>query len=205
MTQCYELPRFSSFIDFFANSRTLYWLTTLLSRRAIDHAIDDPLTPLLKEQIAAYISRLNHCSYCSLSHGCDVKVLGAEVGPIDEAVADLEQAPLDDKLRELFRFLRTLVRHPDEFAETDWRRALDSGWQRSELESAIYVAGWFQYMNTLVTGNLIPATSMETAMDLARQRQGPGGYSDTIQFLQQQIGKQVSVSVEISDRETSGD
>lgn len=195
------LPNFSSMADFFLKSRAIYWLTTMLSRGHVNHTIDEPLTPLTREQIAAYVSRLNNCSYCSLSHGCDVSILGGDVDLIDQAIVDLDVAPLDDKLRELFRFIRSLVDTPDQFGAADWQKAMDAGWQAKELESAIYVVGWFQYMNTLATGNLIPATPEELAMDLAQQRQRDGGYAQLCQEIQQEIGKNVSVKVDITERD----
>jgi hypothetical protein len=115
---------------------------------------------------------------------------------IEQAVTDLDAAPIDDKQRELFRFVRTLVKDPDNFGEGNWSRAIEAGWRNDELESAIYTAAWFQFMNTIATGNLIPATDRETAIELARSRQKPEMYKELVGSLEELIGKKVSVIIE---------
>lgn len=191
-------PRFESMIDFFARSRPVYWLTSLLTRRAIAAHVEEPLAPLTQEQIATFVSRLNHCSYCARSHACDVEVLGGDLAAIDAAVTDLDAAPLDDRLRALFRFVRALVREPDTFGPADWERALVAGWSAAELEAAVYVTAQFQFMNTIATGNLIPATPLEVARDLAARRQGPEGYGVVVREVEQRSGVRVRVNVEVT-------
>lgn len=73
---------------------------------------------------------------------------------------------------------------------------MDAGWRNDELESAIYVAGWFQFMNTIATGNLIPATDRKTALELARSRQKPEMYKELVDSLEELLGKKVSLSIE---------
>jgi uncharacterized peroxidase-related enzyme len=189
-------PNVSSMAEFFTRSRTEFWLVQMQSQRMVEQLGNDSLPPLLRQQIATFVSRLNQCVYCSASHSADIDVLGGDPLEIEQAVSDLDAAPIDDKHRELFRFVRTLVKDPDNFGEGDWNRAMDAGWRNDELESAIYTAAWFQFMNTIATGNLIPATDRETALELARSRQKPEMYKELVDSLEQLIGKKVSVIIE---------
>lgn len=189
-------PNVSSMADFFSKSRTEFWLAQMQSQRMVEQLGNDSLPPLLRQQIATFVSRLNQCVYCSASHSADVDILGGDPLAIEQAVSDLDAAPLDDKNREIFRFVRTLVSNPDNFEEKDWQRAMDAGWRKDELESAIYVAAWFQFMNTIATGNLIPATDRETALDLARSRQKPEMYKELVNSLEKLIGKKLSLTIE---------
>jgi uncharacterized peroxidase-related enzyme len=189
-------PNVSSMADFFAKSRTEFWLANMQTQKMMEQLGNDPLPPLLRQQIATYVSRLNQCVYCSASHSCDVEILGGDVDAIDQAVSNLNTAALDDKTRELFRFVRTLVTSSGQFGEMDWRQAMAAGWRKDELESAVYVAGWFQFMNTIATGNLIPATDRETALALARSRQQPEMYEALVNSLEEQIGKRVLLKIE---------
>jgi uncharacterized peroxidase-related enzyme len=157
---------------------------------------NDSLPPLLRQQIATFVSRLNQCVYCSASHSADIDVLGGDPLAIEQAVSDLDAAPVDDKLRELFRFVRMLITNPDDFGQGDWNRAMKAGWRNDELESAIYVTAWFQFMNTIATGNLIPATDRETALELARSRQKPEMYRELVDSLERMIGKKISINIE---------
>lgn len=188
-------PNVSSMADFFSKSRSEFWLAQLQTQRMVEQLGNDSLPPLLRQQIATFVSRLNQCVYCSASHSADVDILGGDPLAIEQAVSDLDAAPVDDKYRELFRFVRTLVTSPDSFGEADWQTAMDAGWRNDELESAIYIAAWYQFMNTIATGNLIPATDRETALALARSRQKPEMYKELVDSLEDLIGKTVSLNI----------
>jgi uncharacterized peroxidase-related enzyme len=190
------LPNVTSMADFFSKSRTEFWLAQMQTQRMMENLGVDPLPPLLRQQIATYVSRLNQCVYCSASHSADIDVLGGDALAIEQAVSDLDAAPVDEKIREIFRFVRTLVSEPDNFGEKDWQQAMDAGWSKDELESAIYVAAWFQFMNTIATGNLVPATDRETALALARSRQTPEMYKELVNSLEELIGKKLSLTIE---------
>lgn len=196
MTDSNTLPDVSSMPDFFSQSRPEFWLANIQNQKMVEQLGLDPLPPLLCQQIATYVSHLNECVYCSSSHACDIEILGGDVDAIDQAVRNLDTAQLDDKTRELFRFVRTLVSSSGLFGKADWRQALDAGWRNDELESAIYVAAWFQFMNTIATGNLIPATDRETAREVARSRQQPERYAALVNSLEEQIGKTVRLTIE---------
>ena len=196
MTASNTPPEVSSMADFFTKSRTEFWLVQMQSQRMVEQLGNDSLPPLLRQQISTFVSRLNQCVYCSASHSADVDILGGDALAIEQAVSNLDAAPIDDKDRELFRFVRALVTSPDDFGEGNWNRAMKAGWRNDELESAIYVAAWFQFMNTIATGNLIPATDRATALELARSRQKPEMYRELVDSLEEQIGKKISVNIE---------
>ncbi len=196
MTGSTSPPNVSSMADFFTKSRTEFWLAQMKTQRMQEQLGNDPLTPLLRQQIATFVSRLNDCVYCSASHSADVEILGGDVDAIADATVDLNAASLDEKTRALYKFVRTIIKSPDTFGEQDWQDAMDAGWRSDELESAIYVAAWFQFMNTIATGNLIPATDTETALALARSRQNPEMYDELVNSLEELIGKTVSLNIE---------
>ncbi len=196
MTDHNRPPNFASMADFFTRSRTEFWLAQMQTQRMVDQLGEDPLPPLLRQEIATFVSRLNQCVYCSASHSADVEILGGDVDAIAQAAIDVDAASLDEKTRALFRFVRSMIASPDEFGEKDWQQAMDSGWCNDELESAIYVAAWFQFMNTIATGNLIPATDPGTALVLARSRQKPEMYRELVNSLEESIGKTVSLNIE---------
>ncbi len=199
MSERNQPPNVTSMAHFFTRSRTEFWLAQMLTQRMVEQTGDDPLPPLLRQEIATFVSHLNHCVYCLASHSADVEILGGDVDAVSAAAADLDRAPLDDKMRALFAFVKKVVDSPDTFGEGDWHAAMNAGWRNDELESAIYVAAWYQFMNTIATGNLIPATDRKTALALARSRQKPEMYTELIARLEKLIGKRVVLKVE--DRE----
>lgn len=179
----------------FTRSRTEFWLAQMLTQRMVEQMGVDPLPPLMRQEIATFVSHLNHCTYCTASHSADVEILGGDVAAISAAARNLRNAPFDAKKRALFAFVRKIVESPDEFGKADWREAMDAGWQNDELESAIYVAAWYQFMNTIATGNLIPATDRKTALALARSRQKPEMYDELIGKLEKVIKRKVVLSI----------
>lgn len=187
-----------SMAEFFTKSRTEFWLAQMLTQRMVEEIADDPLPPLLRQEIATFVSHLNHCIYCSASHSADVEILGGDVDAVSRAAADLGTAPVDGKKRALFAFIKTLVAGSGGFGADDWNLAMDAGWRHEELESAIYVAAWYQFMNTIATGNLIPATDRETALALARSRQKPEMYDELVNKLEKLIRKKVVLTIEES-------
>jgi len=50
------------------------------------------------------------------------------------------------------------------------------------------VTAQFQFMNTIATGNLIPATPLQVARDLAAKRQGPEGYGVVVREIERRTG-----------------
>lgn len=189
-------PNVTSMAHFFSKSRTEFWLAQMLTQRMVEQTGKDPLPPLLRQEIATFVSRLNHCTYCTASHSADVEILGGDVDAISAAAGNLRDAPIDAKKRALFAFVRKIVDSPDEFGEADWHEAMDAGWRNDELESAIYVAAWYQFMNTIATGNLIPATDRETALALARSRQKPEMYDELIGKLEKLVKRKVVLTIE---------
>ena len=196
MSSNIQASNVSSMADFFTKSRTEFWMAQMLIQRMQEQLGNDPLPPLLRQEIATFVSHLNHCVYCSASHSADVEILGGDVEAIAQAAIDLDTAPLDSKMRALLRFVRKLVNDSAGFGEEDWHQAMASGWSNDELESAIYVAAWYQFMNTIATGNLIPATDKNTALALARSRQKPEMYDELMNKLERLIGKAVSLTIE---------
>lgn len=195
MTDMNGAPGVASMAEFFTKSRTEFWLAQMQIQRLAEDAGEDPLPMLVRQQVATFVSHLNRCAYCSASHSCDIEILGGDADAIELAAVDLEAAPVDDKMRALLRFVRAMVSDPARFGAGNWEEAIGAGWDAAELESAIYVAAWYQFMNTIATGNLIPSTDRETALALARSRQKPGMYQELVDKLERLIRKKVTLSI----------
>ena len=196
MTDSNTLPDVSSMPDFFSQSRPEFWLANIQNQKMVEQLGLDPLPPLLCQQIATYVSHLNECVYCSSSHACDIEILGGDVDAIDQAVRNLDTAQLDDKTRELFRFVRTLVSSSGLFRKGDGPRPAEADERHAEPESPCSVAAWFTYMNPLATGTLCRATDRETDREVARSRQQPERYAALVNSLEEQIGKTVRLTIE---------
>lgn len=116
-----------------------------------------PLTPAQRELIGAYVSALNACQYCYGGHRAAAELFGIAPAVIDGLVADAGSAPLEDKLRPLFAFVRKLTLTPAKMTQADADAVFAAGWDEGALHSAIAVCCLFNFMNRLVDGHGVTA------------------------------------------------
>jgi uncharacterized peroxidase-related enzyme len=111
-----------------------------------------PFTVAERELIAAYVSGVNECSYCHGVHTATAEVCGVPAGLVPSAVADLDTADVDEKLRAVLRYVGKLTRTPGELTGQDADDVLAAGWSEAALHHAVLVCALFNFMNRLVNG-----------------------------------------------------
>lgn len=127
-----------------------------------------------RELIAAYTSGLNGCVYCLGTHRAAAEALGAESGLVDKLLADIETAPVGDKLKPLFRYARTLTLTPTKVTQADADAIFDAGWDEDAFHSLISICALFNYYNRILDGHGIQGTPDYHAE--AGARLAKGGY-----------------------------
>ncbi|NJK33098.1 MAG: hypothetical protein HC927_12215, partial [Deltaproteobacteria bacterium] len=65
-----------------------------------------------RELIGAYCSKLNDCTYCYSSHSVAATYLGVDARVIEPLVEDIDSAPVDDKMKPVFHYVRKLTLTP---------------------------------------------------------------------------------------------
>ncbi len=116
-----------------------------------------PFTPAERELIAAYVSGLNACAYC---HGVHTRVAeehGVPEGVLAAALADLDTAPVAERLRPVLRFVAALTRTPAATGAEHVDAVFAAGWDERALHDAIMVCALFNLMNRMVEGHGITA------------------------------------------------
>jgi alkylhydroperoxidase family enzyme len=68
---------------------------------------------------------------------------------VEAVLDDLETAPIDHRLRETLRFLRTLTLDPDALGPSDAERALAAGVSPEALEDAVDVCTLFNVIDRI--------------------------------------------------------
>jgi len=114
---------------------------------------DSPLSPGERELIAAYVSRLNDCSYCHGVHAQTAVAYGFEEGAINSLFDDLDAADVPDKMKPLLRYARKLTEKPSSVTDADAQACYDAGWSEKALHDAIMVTCTFNFMNRLLEGH----------------------------------------------------
>ncbi len=123
-----------------------------------------PFTPGERELIAAYVSGLNACEYCHGVHSVTAEVCGIAAGAAPAAVADLDTAPVDERMRPVLRYVATLTRTPAALTRADAEEVFAAGWDERALHDAVMVCALFNFMNRMVEGHGIRAGAEYFAM-----------------------------------------
>ncbi|GAB3159541.1 carboxymuconolactone decarboxylase family protein [Amycolatopsis stemonae] len=136
---------------------------------------ESPFTVGEREMIAAYVSGVNSCDYCHGIHTVTAEAFGVPAGVLTAAVADLETAPVDDKLKPVLAYVGKLTRSPSRMTDADAEAVFAAGWDEQALHDAVLVCALFNFMNRMVEGLGIEADAAYTAT--SGERLAEGGYA----------------------------
>jgi uncharacterized peroxidase-related enzyme len=126
-----------------------------------------------RELIAAYVSGLNACHYCTGVHGAVAEVFGVEEGVLTALLADVESAPVREELKPVFAYVRKLTLTPDRMVQDDADAVFAAGWAEKTLFDAVSVCALFNFMNRLVEGTGLRADEGYFAVAARRLTSGP--------------------------------
>lgn len=114
-------------------------------------------SPGERELMGAYCSQLNSCSYCHSSHWEAAKLFGIDEAVFDPLMKDIDTAPIDDRLKPIFRYLNKLTLTPHRMVQSDADAVLAAGWDERALQDVILVCCCYAFMNRLVDGHGLPS------------------------------------------------
>jgi uncharacterized peroxidase-related enzyme len=103
-----------------------------------------------REMIAAYVSGRNACTFCFGAHRLYAEAFGIDEGLLDAMVADLESAPVDDRMKALLRYLDLFRTLPAQARQADLDAVLAQGWSESAVVEAVEVMANFHMMNRII-------------------------------------------------------
>ena len=136
---------------------------------------ESPLSIGERELIAAYVSGLNACNFCYGAHRLYAEVFGFDPALVEQMVADLDAAPVDEKLKPLLRYAGKLKTLPPKLTPADADAVFAAGWPERALFDAIEIAALFNYMNRIIEGTGVafdyeanPPTEQEREMRKTR-------------------------------------
>lgn len=112
-----------------------------------------PLTPAHKELIAAYVSGLNACQYCYGVHSQTAQAFGLGAQALEDLLADIDTADIEERLKPLLRYARKLTLEPTRMTEQDAQAVFAAGWTEAALHDAVLTVCLFNFMNRLLEGH----------------------------------------------------
>jgi len=105
-----------------------------------------------RELIATYVSALNACTFCTGAHRAYAEVFGIDGALIDALIADVDSAPVDDRLRPVLAYVAKLNTLPSKLVQRDAQAVYDAGWSETALYEAVQVCALFNMMNRIIEG-----------------------------------------------------
>ena len=107
------------------------------------------LTVLEREMIAVVVSCVNHCHYCLVAHGAQVRVLSGDAALGDQLVANYRAAPLDRRRRAMLDFVWKLSERPESVGAADRAALRRADFDDADIFDIAEVAGFYNMTNRL--------------------------------------------------------
>lgn len=111
-----------------------------------------PLKIAERELIAAYVSGLNACRFCYNAHTVYAERFGIEPQVFEAALAHLDTAPLDGRMKPILRLAKKLTEAPESVVAQDHQAIIEAGWPQEAVADVIYITALFNFMNRVVSG-----------------------------------------------------
>lgn len=105
-----------------------------------------------RELIATFTSGLNACDFCFQSHLIYARAFGIGEGVVEALLADIDGAPVDEKLKPILHYVKKLNTLPSKIIAADADAIYTAGWGEQALYEAVQVCALFNMMNRIIEG-----------------------------------------------------
>jgi uncharacterized peroxidase-related enzyme len=127
---------------------------------------DNSLTRGEREAIAAYVSYLNDCRFCELSHSAfAARQLAGGYDVVDSIKRDPREAPVSPRLRALLELAASVQRSGRDVTGADIEAARTAGATDVEIHDTVLIAAAFCMYNRYVDGLATWAPDAREAYD----------------------------------------
>lgn len=114
---------------------------------------ESTLQPAERELIAAHVSSLNECAFCTSSHAAASRHhFGDRDDVVDAVLQDYRAAPISDKLKALLTIAGKVQKNGRLVTEEDVEEARRLGATDREIHDAVLIAASFSMFNRYVDG-----------------------------------------------------
>ncbi|MBK9055579.1 MAG: peroxidase-related enzyme [Chloroflexi bacterium] len=112
---------------------------------------DSQLSRAEREMIAVVVSSLNHCLYCLVSHGADLRLSLEDPILADRITLDYRRAGLDERTRAMLDYAAKITTHPVECEESDIQHLRDLGFTDEAIFDIAEIAAMYNFTNRLAS------------------------------------------------------
>jgi uncharacterized peroxidase-related enzyme len=117
------------------------------------------ISPGLRELIAAFTSSTNECRFCTQAHAFAAAALLGDEALVWAVLRDLERAPLPEKEKQLFRFVRKVTKDLPAIGPEDIATLHQAGWDDEAIYYTITTCALFNFYNRWITATGVPEMS----------------------------------------------
>jgi uncharacterized peroxidase-related enzyme len=110
------------------------------------------VSPAERELILAFAAGTAGCTFVYVAHSEVAYAWGLQDGLVDRLLEDINSAPVDDRLKPLFKFIRKLLLAPQDLAQADADAIFLAGWDEKAFHDAIAITARASFMHRLVDG-----------------------------------------------------
>ncbi|MBC7777222.1 MAG: peroxidase-related enzyme [Phycisphaerae bacterium] len=110
------------------------------------------LTFAEREMIATVVSQANECQFCTAAHAAVTDVLLGESETCELIRADVESAPISEKMKSLLQIAKQTQRGGQYVTESAISRAKNAGATDLEIHDTVLIAALFCLYNKYVDG-----------------------------------------------------
>jgi uncharacterized peroxidase-related enzyme len=112
-----------------------------------------PLTAAEREVIAAYVSAVNGCRFCTNAHAATARhLLGPSAALLDQLRENFHRAPISDKLKALLLIAVKVLQGGRRVRDEDVARAREAGADDRAIHDTVLIAAAFCMFNRYVDG-----------------------------------------------------
>jgi uncharacterized peroxidase-related enzyme len=144
---------------------------------ALSHTLmhkECPISAGLRELIAAYTSSLNQCEFCMKAHAAVASKLLGDEALVWSVIHDLDASGLEDKEKELLRFVRKVTLGPASITAEDTQKLNVAGWDDASIYYAISACALFNFYNRWISASGVNPVSDEAFRNLASRMAAVG-------------------------------
>jgi len=105
-----------------------------------------------RELIAAFVSGVNNCTFCYNTHKATAEAFGVDQGLLEALVAEIDSAPVDERLKPVLRYARKLTLTPSRVVQADADAIFDAGWDEDSFHHTVMITALFNLYNRLMDG-----------------------------------------------------
>ena len=135
-----------------------------------------PISPALRELIAAYTSSLNCCAFCMKAHAAVAAHLYGDEPLVWSVIRDLENSALPEMDKALLRFIRKVTLDSGSIVAEDMAPLHAAGWDDTAIFYAVAACALFNFYNRWVSANGVTLVSDDAFRTLGA-RMAQKGYN----------------------------